>query len=91
MTAPVNQVRAGNQWRITFIMPSEFALDDLPVPVDDRVGITQESAHPVKIKSEIFPLFFLSITSKKIIPAELIIAQTEGSVIMKTPSAMSLI
>ena len=47
MTAPVNQVRADNQWRITFIMPSEFALDDLPVPVDDRLRITQEPARLV--------------------------------------------
>jgi len=42
MTAPVTQEMADNQWRITFMMPSEYSLDDLPKPLDTRVTLKQE-------------------------------------------------
>ena len=37
MTAPVNQVKAGGRWRITFLMPPEYTMDTLPEPTDSRV------------------------------------------------------
>lgn len=42
MTAPVNQVSVENKWRITFMMPSEYSLENLPAPVDERVVIKRE-------------------------------------------------
>ncbi len=33
MTAPVSQERTGGQWRIAFVMPSEYTMDTLPEPV----------------------------------------------------------
>jgi len=42
MTAPVGQEKSGDRWRITFVMPSKYALDTLPEPVDSRIGIKQE-------------------------------------------------
>ena len=43
MTAPVSQVESDNKWRITFMMPSEFSLADLPVPLDARVRLKRGS------------------------------------------------
>ena len=42
MTAPVKQEKKDNQWRITFLMPSEYTLETLPEPNDARVVLTQE-------------------------------------------------
>ena len=42
MTAPVKQEKKDNQWRITFLMPSEYTLETLPEPNDARVILTQE-------------------------------------------------
>jgi hypothetical protein len=42
MTAPVTQALADNKWRITFMMPSDYSLDDLPQPLDTRVTLKQE-------------------------------------------------
>ena len=42
MTAPVGQEQKGNQWRITFMMPTEYTLETLPEPLDERVNIVQE-------------------------------------------------
>ena len=42
MTAPVSQLKMDNQWRITFMMPSEFSLEDLPDPLDPRVTLKRE-------------------------------------------------
>ena len=44
MTAPVNQVELNNQWRITFMMPSEYLMEELPVPLDDRVRLKEDPA-----------------------------------------------
>ncbi len=41
MTAPVNQQKAGQRWRITFMMPSEYSLETLPEPMDDRIVLKQ--------------------------------------------------
>ena len=42
MTAPVGQEKSGDRWRITFVMPSEYALDTLPEPIDSRIETKQE-------------------------------------------------
>ncbi|KGM43721.1 heme-binding protein [Alkalispirochaeta odontotermitis] len=42
MTAPVSQVKMDNKWRITFMMPSDFSMEDLPDPLDPRVRLKRE-------------------------------------------------
>lgn len=37
MTAPVTQERTGDRFTIRFMMPSEYTLDSLPTPNDERV------------------------------------------------------
>jgi hypothetical protein len=44
MTAPVSQERTGGQWRIAFVMPSEYTMDTLPQPVDPKVSLRQVPA-----------------------------------------------
>ena len=44
MTAPVSQERTGGQWRIAFVMPSEYTLDTLPQPLDPKVILKQVPA-----------------------------------------------
>lgn len=39
MIAPVNQEKAGEQWQITFTMPSGSSLDTLPAPLDTRIKL----------------------------------------------------
>ena len=41
MTAPVNQQREAGKWRVTFMMPSEYTLETLPEPLDDRVELRE--------------------------------------------------
>jgi hypothetical protein len=45
MTAPVNQERTGGQWRIAFLMPSEYTLETLPQPLDPKVLLKKLPAH----------------------------------------------
>ena len=42
MTDPVTQELANNNWRITFMIPSDYSLDDLPQPLDTRVTLKHE-------------------------------------------------
>lgn len=39
MTAPVQQQSIGDLWRVSFVMPSEYSMETLPKPVNDRVAI----------------------------------------------------
>lgn len=41
MTTPVEAAASDGRWRITFTMPSEYALADLPAPDDDRVELRE--------------------------------------------------
>ena len=43
MTAPVTQQIHGESWTIQFIMPSEWSMDTLPLPMDERVTLTPVS------------------------------------------------
>jgi hypothetical protein len=42
MTAPVTQEQQGEAYRITFLMPSRFSMDELPRPLDSRVRLVEE-------------------------------------------------
>jgi hypothetical protein len=44
MTSPVTQDRAGDEYRVRFMMPSEYDLESLPTPRDSRVVIEQVDA-----------------------------------------------
>lgn len=45
MTAPVTQAaKAGDRYVVQFMMPSQYTLEDLPVPNDERVVIRQVPA-----------------------------------------------
>jgi len=39
MTAPVGQERVGEKWRITFLMPLQYTLEELPIPLDPNIGL----------------------------------------------------
>ena len=39
MTAPVQQQSMGKSWRMSFVMPSKYKLDSLPVPNNNRVRL----------------------------------------------------
>jgi hypothetical protein len=39
MTAPVIQRPGGDGWVMTFMMPSDYKIEDLPVPNDERVSL----------------------------------------------------
>lgn len=39
MTAPVQQQQEGNAWHVSFVMPSEYTMETLPKPVNERVTI----------------------------------------------------
>jgi hypothetical protein len=47
MTAPVQTEKQGTSLRITFMMPSEFTLETLPVPEDSRIVFRQVPAKKV--------------------------------------------
>jgi hypothetical protein len=42
MTAPVTQERENQRWRITFMMPTEYTMESLPIPDDDRIALRRE-------------------------------------------------
>jgi hypothetical protein len=44
MTVPVTSERKGRSFRVTFMMPSEFTMETLPVPNDARVTLTEVPA-----------------------------------------------
>jgi hypothetical protein len=41
MAAPVNQEKVGDKWRITFLMPSKYTMETLPLPLDSRVELKE--------------------------------------------------
>ncbi len=44
MTAPVQQQSTGESWKVSFVMPSEYTLDSLPTPNNERVILKEVSA-----------------------------------------------
>ena len=41
MTAPVQQQSTGKSWRMSFVMPSKYSVDSLPVPNNNRVRLKE--------------------------------------------------
>ena len=41
MTSPVQQQLAGKSWQISFVMPSKYSMDSLPVPNNNRVRLKE--------------------------------------------------
>jgi hypothetical protein len=41
MTAPVQQQSTGKSWRISFVMPSKYSMDSLPVPNNNRIRLKE--------------------------------------------------
>ena len=41
MTAPVQQQSTGEDWQISFVMPSEYTMETLPKPVNEHVTIKE--------------------------------------------------
>jgi DNA gyrase inhibitor GyrI len=41
MTAPVTQERAGDRWKVRFVMPANYTIDTLPQPNNDTVKLEQ--------------------------------------------------
>ena len=44
MTAPVQQQSAGDSWKVSFVMPSEYRMDTLPKPVNEQVELKEVPA-----------------------------------------------
>lgn len=47
MTAPVGQQRADRKWAVSFMMPTSFTLESLPVPEDPGISLVQVEARRV--------------------------------------------
>jgi hypothetical protein len=45
MTAPVNTVPEKGGWRISFMMPSQYTVETLPEPVDQRIAFEEVPRH----------------------------------------------
>lgn len=41
MTAPVTQEQRGDRWSITFLLPAEYTIESVPVPVDEQVQLRE--------------------------------------------------
>ena len=44
MTAPVQQQSAGDDWQVSFVMPSEYSMSTLPKPVNESVALKEVPA-----------------------------------------------
>ncbi|NMW22361.1 MAG: heme-binding protein [Chlorobiaceae bacterium] len=49
MTAPVIQEKKGNAWVMSFVMPEEYTLETLPVPLDPAVTLRQVQGKKVGV------------------------------------------
>lgn len=45
MTAPVNQQKSGDNWAVSFVMPSKYTMQTLPQPLDQNVVVKQIPSH----------------------------------------------
>lgn len=44
MTAPVTQQQDGSNWKVQFIMPSEYSMETIPKPNNDKVNLKEVPA-----------------------------------------------
>jgi len=49
MTAPVSQARENGRWRIAFMIPSDYTMQTLPTPDDDRIALREEKEKTVAV------------------------------------------
>jgi len=49
MTSPVSQERENHRWRITFMMPSKYTMETLPLPEGDRIFLKEEKSKIVAV------------------------------------------
>jgi len=49
MTAPVEQQATGSTWRIAFVLPAGYTLQDAPQPTDGKVQLAQVPARRVAV------------------------------------------
>jgi hypothetical protein len=49
MTAPVGQQRDGDKWAVSFMMPSSYTLETLPVPDDPLITLRQVPSRQIAI------------------------------------------
>ena len=49
MTAPVLQEKSGQGWRMTFVLPAKYTLQDAPEPSDPKVTIKAEKGRKVAV------------------------------------------
>jgi hypothetical protein len=49
MTAPVTQARENGRWQITFMMPSAYKMDTLPIPDDERIALREQNERTVAV------------------------------------------
>lgn len=47
MTAPVGAEATEQGWRVSFVMPAEYSMETLPLPLDSRVSLREVPAHRV--------------------------------------------
>lgn len=47
MTAPVSQQQAAGKWAVSFMMPTGYTLESLPLPDDSSINLRQVPAHRV--------------------------------------------
>ena len=45
MTSPVRSERSGNGFRVSFVMPSKYTLDTLPVPKSNNIKFREVASH----------------------------------------------
>ena len=41
MTAPVSQEKIGDKWHISFLMPSQYTMETLPLPIDESIVLKE--------------------------------------------------
>ncbi len=49
MTAPVLQEKVADEWRVAFVMPPEYSLNNLPEPLDPLISIKSVAAKKVAV------------------------------------------
>lgn len=49
MTTPVLRQSEGVQWKMSFVMPQDYSLDKLPLPLDTTIALKQEAEKKIAV------------------------------------------
>lgn len=49
MTTPVLRQSEASQWKMSFVMPPGYCLDNLPLPLDTNIALKQDAAKKVAV------------------------------------------